>query len=178
MLLQPTLVTAMPHKIAALRVEPLDTRLRKSSQIGAEVILPDTMNIFDPQALTQDDTDLLREGLFDHGVLVIRNQLGVDPQVLCDIAKLFDPQAQNVHSGGKTQITDPKNILSQNNCSRIQRAPQVSIIGQGRIEEYEGIPLLQLKHLVCGAARLSKRRVTDHYRINHHFTNILCQMMR
>ncbi|RDW91643.1 alpha-ketoglutarate dependent xanthine dioxygenase-2 [Coleophoma crateriformis] len=137
----------MPHKLAALRVEPLGTHIRKSSQIGAEVILPDSMKIFNPQALTEDDTQLLRQALFDHGVLVIRNQLGVAPGVLSDIAKLFDSQAQNVHSGGKTQVTDPKNILSQNNCSRIQRAPQVTIIGQGRIEEYEGIPLLELKHL-------------------------------
>ena len=138
----------MPHKIAALRVVPLDTHVRKSSQIGAQVILPDSMTLFTPQALTENDTHILRQALFDHGVLVIRGQLGIAPQVLSEIAKVFDPQAKNVHSGGKMQVTDSKNILSQNNCSRIPRAPQVTVIGKGDVEGYEGIPHLELKHLV------------------------------
>ncbi|TVY28774.1 putative dioxygenase [Lachnellula hyalina] len=137
----------MPHKIAALRVVPLDTHVRKSSQIGAQVILPDSMTLFTPQALTENDTHILRQALFDHGVLVIRGQLGIAPQILSEIAKVFDPQAKNVHSGGKMQVTDSKNILSQNNCSRIPRAPQVTVIGKGDVEGYEGIPHLELKHL-------------------------------
>ncbi|TVY44184.1 putative dioxygenase [Lachnellula subtilissima] len=84
----------MPHKKAALRVVPLDTHVRKSSQIGAEVILPDSMTLFAPQALTENDTHVLRQALFDHGVLVIRGQLGIAPQVLSDIASVFDPQAK------------------------------------------------------------------------------------
>lgn len=140
----------MPHKIPSqLRIEPLSSNLRKSSQIGAEVILPQSMKLFDLQALNDNDTHTLHQALFDHSVLVIRNQLGLAPQVLYDIAKLFDPQAKDFHSGGQRKVTDPKNILSQNNASRIPRAPQVTIIGHGRVEAYEGIPLLELKHVVC-----------------------------
>ena len=79
---------------------------------------------------------------------MIRNQLELDPDVLYDVAELIDPQPKGFHSGGKKQVTDPRNILSQNNCSRIPRAPQVTLIGKGHFEGYEGIPELNLKHLV------------------------------
>ncbi|KAF2757425.1 Clavaminate synthase-like protein [Pseudovirgaria hyperparasitica] len=51
------------------------------------------------------------------------------------------------HSGGEKQVTGTRNILSQNNCSRIPRAPQVTVIGSGRFENHEGISELDLKHL-------------------------------
>jgi alpha-ketoglutarate-dependent taurine dioxygenase len=138
----------MPHHITPLRVEPLSGALQKSSQLGAEVILPESMTLFDPKSLSDDEKATLQRGFFDHGVLVIRDQQGLDPQVLHDIAELLDPQPLHFHSGGEKQVTDPRNILSQNNCSRIPRAPQVTLIGQGHIEEYEGISELDLKHLV------------------------------
>lgn len=138
----------MPHPIAPLQIRPLNDNVRKASQIGAEVLLPESMKLFDPNTLTESEKSVIRQGFFDHGVLVVKGQTGLDPRVLYDIADLFDADAEQFHSGGKKQVTDPRNILSQNNCARIPRAPQVTVIGSGHIEGHEGIKELDLKHLV------------------------------
>lgn len=162
----------MPHRTSPLQLQPLESDVRKSSQLGAEVILPESMKIFNPELLSEDDKETLSRGLFDHGVLVIRNQSGLEPQVLCEIAKLIDPVSKEVHSGGKKQITDPRNILSQNNCSRIPRAPQVTVIGQGHIEGHEGIPALDLKHLVSRSLPFYIFLFNRHHRTNHPSMNL------
>ena len=138
----------MPHSTSALRVIPFDDAIRKSTQLGAEVFLPASMKLLDPNKLSESDQETLRQGLFDHGVLVVKNQQGLDPQVFYDIAKLIDPHVKTIHSGGEKAVMDPKNILSKNNCARIPRAPQVVLIGQGRFEGHEGLPALDLKHVV------------------------------
>lgn len=139
----------MPHPTTSLRVVPLNGCARGSSQLGAEVLLPEYMKTFDPQSLSESEKETLRQAFFEQGVLVIRDQLALNPDVLYDVAELLDPQPKRFHSGGKKQVSDPRNILSQNNCSRIPRAPQVTLIGKGHFEGYEGIPELDLKHLVC-----------------------------
>ncbi|KAJ4299958.1 hypothetical protein N0V90_005206 [Kalmusia sp. IMI 367209] len=131
-----------------LQIQPLPDYLRKSTLLGAEVILPESMSLFDPKLLCEVDREIFRRGFFDHSVLVIRNQTGLQPQVLYEIADLLDPDHLPFHSGGEKQVTDSRNILSQNNCSRIPRAPQVTVIGSGRVENYEGIEGLNLKHLI------------------------------
>lgn len=138
----------MPHSISPLAVHALDDSVRQSSQIGAEITLPDSMRLLDVKQLSSDDQATLKTALFEHSVIVIRNQQGLDPSVLYDISALIDPQPKKIHSGGEKQVVDPRNILAQNNCSRIPRAPQVTVIGQGHFEGHEDIPSLDLKHLV------------------------------
>jgi alpha-ketoglutarate-dependent taurine dioxygenase len=137
----------MPHIIDPLRIQPLDAELRKDTGLGAEVLLPSSTRLLDLQALSKTDKETLRKALFTHGVLVIRNQLGLDPTVLVELAKLFDPAPLDHHSGGAKQVTDPNNILSLNNCSRIPKAPQVTVIGKGRIEDHQGLSEINLQHL-------------------------------
>jgi hypothetical protein len=137
----------MPHPVMPLQIRPLPAELRKSTRLGAEVVLPESMALFDPKSLSESEKKTFREGFFDNGVLVIRNQAGIEPQVLYDIADLLDPDHLPYHSGGQKQVTDSKNILSQNNCSRIPRAPQVTVIGSGHVSDYEDIEELDLKHL-------------------------------
>jgi xanthine dioxygenase len=139
----------MPHATTdTIQIRALPDALRKDSEIGAEVVLPESKRFFDPAKLSSDEVELLRAGLFSNGGLVIRNQSGLNPTVMVQLAKLFDPTVKDIHSGGEKQVTDPKNILSQNGCSRVPRAPQVTVIGQGVVEGHEGIPTLDLKHLV------------------------------
>jgi alpha-ketoglutarate-dependent taurine dioxygenase len=137
----------MPARIAQLSIVPLEDGLRKQTDLGAEVRLPDSMRLLDPGSLSDQEISNLRDGLFQHGLLVVRDQSGVDPNVLVNLAKLFDPTAKDIHSGGLKQVTDEKNILSQNNCSRIPRAPQVTVIGKGNTAGHEGIDDLEMKHL-------------------------------
>ena len=147
----------MPHSVSQLSVQPLDDSLRQSSQIGAEITLPDTMRLLDVKQLSAKDQSTLRNALFEHSVIVIRNQQGLDPSVLYDISELIDPQPKKFHSGGEKQVVDPRNILAQNNCSRVPRAPQVTVIGQGKFEGHEDIPSLDLKHLVSESRLICAR---------------------
>ncbi|KAK8034240.1 sulfonate dioxygenase [Apiospora rasikravindrae] len=137
----------MAHMVKPLRIVPLAAELRKNSGIGAEVVLPPSMRHLDMDGLSDEEKATLRSGLFDHGVLVVRNQQGLDPNVMPQIGRFFDETAWDIHSGGAKMVTDAKNILSQNRGSRAPRAPQVSIIGKGKWTGYEGLADLDLKHV-------------------------------
>jgi alpha-ketoglutarate-dependent taurine dioxygenase len=137
----------MPHIINPLRVQPLAAELRKDTKLGVEVILPLSMRLLDLPELSGSEQETLRQALFTHGVLVIRNQVGLEPKVLVELAKLFDPAPLDHHSGGAKQVTDPNNILSLNNCSRVPKAPQVTVIGKGRVENHQGLSEIDLQHL-------------------------------
>ncbi|TID22666.1 alpha-ketoglutarate dependent xanthine dioxygenase-1 [Venturia nashicola] len=130
-----------------IRIVPLSDDLRKSSRLGAEVLLPGASTSFDLKSLSREDKAILRQAFYDQGILLIRNQHDLNPDVLYDVAELIDPHPTHFHSGGKRQVTDPKNILALNGCNRLPRAPQVTVIGKGHYEGYEGIPELDLKHL-------------------------------
>lgn len=148
----------MPHAEQGLYVSPLPAELRKSSLVGAEVILPTGMRHLDFDALTDKDKAVFRDGLFNNGAIVIRNQQGLDPAVLPNIGKFFDETAWDIHSGGEKTVTDKKNILAQNRGARVPRAPQVSVIGKGKWVGYEGLPDLDLKHVVSRYPRVLPRR--------------------
>lgn len=102
--------------------------IRQESCIGAEVALPEGMSILDLEALTTSDKETLREALFRNQVIVIRNQKGIDPEVIPALAKIFDPTASDVHSAGEKAVSDPKNILSAYKAGRIPRVPQVKTL--------------------------------------------------
>lgn len=137
----------MPHIISPLSIQPLDPSLCKETNLGAEVHLPSSTKLLDLPTLSPIDKEILRQALFTHGVLVIRNQTGLEPTALVDLAKFFDPAPLDHHSGGAKQVTDPNNILSLNNCSRIPKAPQVTVIGKGRVEGHQGLGEVDLQHL-------------------------------
>lgn len=138
----------MPES-TSLTFSLLPDTIRQSSAIGAEVQLPPGMSKLDLERLTENDKETLRKALFENQVIVIRGQKGIDPTVLPQFAKVFDPSASDVHSAGEKAVSDPKNILSAYKAGRIPRAPQVGIIGSGTFHDYEGLKELEVIHLVC-----------------------------
>ncbi|CRL29300.1 Taurine catabolism dioxygenase TauD/TfdA [Penicillium camemberti] len=136
----------MPES-ASLTFNLLPDEIRQSSAIGAEVQLPPGMVMLDLDRLTDNDKDTLRKALFENQVVVIRKQKGIDPTVLPKLAKIFDPNASDIHSAGEKAVSDPKNILSAYKAGRIPRAPQVGIIGSGKFQDYEGLKDLEVVHL-------------------------------
>lgn len=122
--------------------------VRQDTAIGAEVKLPSDMLLLDLERLTDADKDTLRRALFENQVVVIRGQKGIDPTVLPELAKVFDESAIGIHSAGEKAVSDPRNILSAYKAGRIPKAPQVGIIGSGKFQDYEGIPELEVIHLV------------------------------
>ncbi|KAK4870436.1 hypothetical protein LT330_004784 [Penicillium expansum] len=131
----------------SLTFDLLPDEIRQSSAIGAEIQLPPGMPLLDLDRLTDYDKDTLRKALFENQVIVIRKQKGIDPTVLPTLAKIFDPNASDIHSAGEKAVSDPKNILSAYKAGRIPRAPQVGIIGSGKFQDYEGLKELEVVHL-------------------------------
>ncbi|KAJ5782869.1 hypothetical protein N7457_004643 [Penicillium paradoxum] len=125
----------------------LPDEIRQSSAIGAEIQLPPGMSTLKLDQLTDNDKNVLRKALFENQVVVIRNQKGIDPTVLPELAKIFDPNASDIHSAGEKAVSDPRNILSAYKAGRIPRAPQVGIIGSGKFQNYEGLEALEVVHL-------------------------------
>jgi hypothetical protein len=147
----------MPES-TALTFDLLPDEVRQSSAIGAEVHLPPGMPMLDLERLTEKDKETLQEALFRNQVIVIRGQKGIDPTVLPKLAKIFDPNASDIHSAGEKAVSDPKNILSAYKAGRIPRAPQVGIIGSGKFQNYEGLDELEVVHLVRPTRRYISQR--------------------
>jgi hypothetical protein len=129
-------------------VRPLSPALRKQTDVGAEVVLTDGRQLIDPDDISDKDRALLRNALYEHSVLVVRNQKGIDPNVLPKLAAVWDDQVKSTHSGGEKMVKDANSILSRNGGDRIPRAPQVSVLGSGTFRNYEGIDELKLRHVV------------------------------
>lgn len=138
---------------ANFEIRPLPSSLRKDSNIGAEVVLLGVDKLVNPSAITNEDRRLLRDALFEHTVLVFRKQAGIDPNVLPQLARVWDDTAKNVHSGGEKQVKNAGSILSRNGGDRIPRAPQVAILGSGTVRNYEGIPEIHLRHVVSASSQ-------------------------
>ncbi|KAJ5607528.1 hypothetical protein N7537_004147 [Penicillium hordei] len=137
----------MPE-LTSLTFNLLTGEIRQSPATGAEIQLPPGMAMLDLDRLTDNDKDTLRKALFENQVVVIRNQKGIDPTVLPKLAKIFDPNASDIHSAGEKAVSDLKNILSAYKAGRIPRASQVGIIGSGKFQDYEGLKELEVVHLV------------------------------
>lgn len=137
----------------AFTISPLPAFLRKDTLIGAEVLLNannETTSgaLIDLATLKPDDSQVLRQALYDNGVLVIRNQTGIKPEVLPALAAIWDEDIKSEHSGGKTQQKNKNNVLSKNGGARIPGWDMVQVIGKGNIEDYMGMEPLNLNHLV------------------------------
>lgn len=144
-----------------LTYAPLGTDIRQDSAIGAEIKLPAGSPLLDLKSLSSADRESLCKALFENQVVVIRNQQGIDPKVLPELAKVFDESASDIHSAGVKAVSDPRNILSAYKAGRIPRAPQVGIIGTGKFENYEGLESLDLVHLVCQPLNQTGRKTSS-----------------
>lgn len=111
-------------------------------------MLKDNKSLIDPDLITDEDRALLRNALYEHSVLVVRKQKGIDPNVLPKLAGIWDENVGVTHSGGAKMVKDENSILSRNGGDRIPRAPQVSVLGSGHFKDYEGIKDLKLRHVV------------------------------
>lgn len=128
--------------MSSIKIEPLPASARKESELGAFVHL----NGADLTKLSEADTAILKQALYDHSVLVIKNVLDMDPTLVPELCKIWDQNQLNMHGHGKS-LTDKGNILTANHSARVPHAPQVSIIGNGTFEDHHGTGELVLKHV-------------------------------
>jgi alpha-ketoglutarate-dependent taurine dioxygenase len=93
----------------------------------------------DPDA----DFDVLREAVYTHQVVIIKNQAGATPKAQYELTRRFDPSSTN-YGHGKT--LDAKRSVLHPDLKTIPHQPQVQVIGNGFVEAYEGLENITLRH--------------------------------
>lgn len=89
------------------------------------------------------DFDVIRDALFKNQVLVFPNQSHVSPKKQFELTQRFDPAGQS-YGHGKT--LDAKKSVLHPDLKTIPHQPQVQVIGNGLVPEYEGLTNIQLRH--------------------------------
>lgn len=95
-------------------------------------------------ASSDADFDILREAVFTHQVLVIKNQSHASPRAQYELTQRFDPAATGAYGHGKT--LDAKRSILHPDLKTIPHQPQVQVIGNGFVSDYEGLKDIQLRH--------------------------------
>ncbi|KAI1406818.1 Clavaminate synthase-like protein [Hypoxylon sp. FL1857] len=122
------------------------------SEIAVEpLVFPETSGInfgaivrnVDIEHLTDSDFSIIRNALFTHQVLVFRDQGGTSPKAQFELTQRFDPAATS-YGHGKT--IDAKRSVLHPDLKTIPHQPQVQVIGNGLVSEYEGLSDIHLKH--------------------------------
>ncbi|CCF31892.1 TfdA family Taurine catabolism dioxygenase TauD [Colletotrichum higginsianum] len=98
----------------------------------------------DIEHLTDADFHVIRDALFQHQVVVIKNQGHASPKAQFEITQRFDPDAGASYGHGKT--VDAKRSILHPDLKTIPHQPQVQVIGNGFVEEYEGLKNIRLRH--------------------------------
>ncbi|KAF4907648.1 putative dioxygenase [Colletotrichum viniferum] len=119
-------------------ITPLTPAEGSAVGFGAVVSNVDIENLIDA------DFDAIRDALFKHQVLVFKNQSHVSPKAQYEITQRFDPDAGASYGHAKT--IDAKRSILHPDLKTIPHQPQVQVIGNGFVEEYEGLKNIQLRH--------------------------------
>jgi len=93
--------------------------------------------------LLDADFDVIRDALFTHQVIVLKNQHHLSPKAQFELTNRFDPTATS-YGHGKT--LDAKRSILHPDLKTIPHQPQVQVIGNGFVPEYEGLTNFTLRH--------------------------------
>ncbi|RSL42601.1 hypothetical protein CEP53_012108 [Fusarium sp. AF-6] len=111
---------------------------------GSAIDFGATVSNIDVENITDADFDVIREALFTHQVLVFKNQSHLSPKAQYEITQRFDPEATGSYGHGKT--LDAKRSILHPDLKTVPHQPQVQVIGNGFVEDYEGLKNIQLRH--------------------------------
>jgi alpha-ketoglutarate-dependent taurine dioxygenase len=92
---------------------------------------------------TDDQFALIKEVLYKNLVVVFKNQGHISPKAQFLLTNRFDPAATS-YGHGKT--LDAKRSVLHPDLKTIPHQPQVQVIGNGFVEEFEGLKNITLKH--------------------------------
>jgi alpha-ketoglutarate-dependent taurine dioxygenase len=97
----------------------------------------------DCETLSDADFATIREALYTHHVVCIKSHSNLSPRAQAELTRRFDPAAQS-YGHGKT--LDAKKSILHPDLKTIPHQPEVQVIGNGFIPEYEGLQNINLKH--------------------------------
>ena len=96
----------------------------------------------DVEHLTDEQFAEIYDALYRNSVVVLKNQAHVSPKAQYELTQRFDPAAEGYGHGKGLQS---KSILHPD-LKTIPHQPEVQVIGNGFVSEYEGLKDIKLKH--------------------------------
>jgi alpha-ketoglutarate-dependent taurine dioxygenase len=93
--------------------------------------------------LSDADFTALRDALYTYNVVCVKSQSKVTPKAQAELTRRFDPQAMS-YGHGKT--IDAKRSILHPDLKTVPHQPEVQVIGNGFVPEYEGLKNVTLKH--------------------------------
>lgn len=124
--------------MTTLQIRPLEPAPGSSVDFGAEVAACNLAQLSDA------DFDALWRAVLTYHVVVVREQAGLTPQQQFELTRRFDPTVQTYGHGHDKELLK-KSVLVQDLIS-IPGVPQVQLIGNGPVEDHEGVRSALLKH--------------------------------
>ncbi|KAI7864051.1 taurine catabolism dioxygenase [Spinellus fusiger] len=97
----------------------------------------------DLETLTDEDFIKLEEAVYTYQVVVVRHQGHVQPETQYKVTKRFDP---NTDTYGHGAMHRAKDSVIARDLSPIPNVPQVQLLGNGVVKNYQGIDERTLTH--------------------------------
>lgn len=98
----------------------------------------------DIERLSEEDFKAIHDALYEHQVLLFKDQGHVTPKAQYLLTSHFDP-ASDTYGHGTDVPNSAKSILHPD-LKTIPHQPQVQVIGNGFVKEFEGLKDIQLRH--------------------------------
>lgn len=128
----------MPHSTASdITVHPITPPAGSSYDFGAELC---GANL---ESISGADAEVIKKALYEHQVIIFKNQQSLTPKAQYEVTRLFDPAATG-YGHGKT--LDAKRSILHPDLKTIPHQSQVQVIGNGPVAEFEGLRDIRLKH--------------------------------
>jgi xanthine dioxygenase len=86
----------------------------------------------------------LERAVLAHAVVVVRGQERLSPRAQFELTRRFDPAVKTYGHGNRPDIMK-QSVLVQDLVS-IPEWPQVKLLGNGRVSDYEGLAEVELRH--------------------------------
>jgi alpha-ketoglutarate-dependent taurine dioxygenase len=128
----------LPKASAGIVIAPIP-QPNPSSTIDFGAVLTNV----DCENLSDADFATIREALYRNHVICIKGQNNISPRAQAELTRRFDPNAKS-YGHGKT--LDVKKSILHPDLKTIPHQPEVQVIGNGFIPEYEGLKNVTLKH--------------------------------
>ncbi|KAJ8110023.1 hypothetical protein OPT61_g7020 [Boeremia exigua] len=123
--------------MSSIQITPVAHPANSRRNIGAVATNLDVNN------LTEEDWKVVHDGLYTYSVLVLKNQAHATPKAQFELTQRFDPSCTG-YGHGKT--LDAKRSILHPDLKTIPHQPQVQVIGNGFVKEFEGLKDITLKH--------------------------------
>ena len=121
-----------------IHITPLERPNAKS-----EVDFGAVLDNVDLENLSDEDFSIIRDALYRSHVICIKSSKTLSPKAQANLTRQFDPEAMS-YGHGKT--LDAKRSVLHPDLKTIPHQPEVQVIGNGKIAEYEGLTNITLKH--------------------------------